>query len=274
MLLSAVSLNCLGLTVFDPSSLLQNDFRSDLLQPHIVSLWDCDGDGRADCWCRTSEKPSNTRCHYVGEDERFGVPPLFDVPPLILPWEERYWEPDPDLILKPGAVYGPPKQRVKWSTHRTLPTAVGECSSCKCTDCGSSSLLSDSFPPVALLSGSSPPVALPSKPSPPPVTISIQASVKLDERTTEGVVVCFKDGADLTAVLMGEVEGSFVVPTESHGNVQKAVLKIPVGKWQMLALKATGKDNEYWISETKSLTFFRGFTYTIELPLTAKIMLE
>ena len=83
-----------------------------------------------------------------------------------------------------------------------------------------------------------------------------------------------RKGLILTTVLMREVENSYVVPTQSRGGVATAVFEIPVGKWDVLAMKPTDEDNEYWISETKTLTFFKGFTYKIELPLTARITLE
>ena len=117
----------------------------------------------------------------------------------------------------------------------------------------------------------------PTSPTQPDITkgtATIHASIALAQQATEGVVVCFKEGASLTAVLRGEVADSYVIPTEAREGGHTAIFDIAVGTWQVLAMKPTGKDNEYWISETKAFTFFKGFTYTVELALTTKTTLK
>ena len=105
-------------------------------------------------------------------------------------------------------------------------------------------------------------------------TATIHASIALAQQVTEGVVICFEEGANLTAVLRGEVANSYVIPTEAREGGHIAIFDIAVGTWQVLAMKPAGKDNEYWVSETKAFTFFKGFTYSVELPLTTKATLK
>ncbi len=130
------------------------------------------------------------------------------------------------------------------------------------------------FGPDIDLSGPDLPPVSSTEPDASKGTATIRASITLDQQTTEGVLVCFKEGDSLTAVLKGKVAESYVIATEIHDGVHAATLDIAVGAWQVLAMKPADRDNEYWISEAKGLTFFKGFTYTIELPLTAKMTLE
>jgi len=104
--------------------------------------------------------------------------------------------------------------------------------------------------------------------------VSVQTSVILENEATDGVIIVFKEGDVLLDVLSREVENSYVIPTGAQDGVHQAILEIETGRWQVLAMKPTGEDNEYWISDVKTLTFFQGFTYTVELFLSAKARLS
>ena len=108
-------------------------------------------------------------------------------------------------------------------------------------------------------------------------TLLISVLDNAQKPVSNATVIVFKEGVELISILKNEApKDSYVLAQTKRDDTGKIIarLKVPAGKWNVIALKPD-EDNKYWVSETKEgLTFYLGFTYEITLVLEMRISPE